>query len=103
MMTACGQKKNPGVIKEINAGFWTYRAALIRAVACAIEKALVFCAPPTSAASTGSGVVEIDGKSVAANYRLTTREAVKTRSEIASCGISIFGFWRGVKKISIYH
>lgn len=66
----------------------------------AIEKGLDFLRA-TDFNALEPGVVEIDGKNIYAQIiDLTTREAVET---VRKCivGISIFSFWRGVKKIGI--
>ena len=65
----------------------------------AIEKALDFLRT-TDFNALEPGVVEIDGKNIYAQIiDLTTREAVET---VRKCivGISIFSFWRGVKRKS---
>lgn len=62
----------------------------------AIEKALDFLRT-TDFNALDPGVVEIDGKNIYAQIiDLTTREAVETVRRIV--GISIFSFWRGVKR-----
>lgn len=65
----------------------------------AIEKALDFLRT-TDFNALEPGVVEIDGKNIYAQIiDLTTREAVENRRKCI-VGISIFSFWRGVKRKS---
>lgn len=65
----------------------------------AIEKALDFLRA-TDFNALEPGVVEIDGKNIYAQIiDLTTREAAENRPEVI-VGISIFSFWRGVKRKS---